>query len=153
MAFTKSGRLIAFFSCLLSSSLFAITEEDKSQIKEIVAGYTTAWNENGGHGFADGFAEDADFINIFGMRFSGREEIEKRHVKILEGFLKNSILHIENIELREPTQGTVVALVHWGLTGENSVGISKGVFTHVLVKKGEHWEIAACQNTVIRSAP
>ena len=78
--------LILFFT----SSLFALDKGDKDSINEIVEHFTSSWNHHEGKGFADYSAEDSDFVNIFGSVFSGKQEIESRHIAILKTFLKGS---------------------------------------------------------------
>lgn len=80
-------KTIIFFS-FVTTFLCALTPEDEKAIHTIINDYTDAWNNREGKGFADGFADDADFVNIFAMVFSGREEIELRHQQILQSFLK-----------------------------------------------------------------
>jgi uncharacterized protein (TIGR02246 family) len=107
-----------------------------------------SWNERDCQGFGDGFAEDADFVNIFGMVFSGQEEIEARHVQIMQTFLKATKLQMVDTKLREVRPGVVVALIHWSLEGHPKIG--QGVFTQLFVQGDSGWEIAAAQNTLVR---
>ena len=83
------------------NSAFAFETSDQTAIQESIKNYTVAWNDHEGRGFGEGFTADADFVNIFGMHFSGKSEIELRHVKILQSFLKDSKLHILSTKLRE----------------------------------------------------
>lgn len=145
----------AFFCLLLmTSSIFALDPSDYEKINQIIENTATAWNENDGHGFADDYSQDADFVNIFGMTFKGKEVIENRHVKILETFLKGSIYKVTNIQLREVKPDVVIGHVYWQVTNIQTPNDShnesmKGVFTHVFVKNLDKWEITASQNTVI----
>lgn len=141
---------ITAFLLVVFNVASALEKADQEAIERVIAGYTHAWNEQECRGFADGFAKDADFVNIFGMKFSGREEIEERHVKILQTFLKNSKLEILQTQLREVQKGLVIATIYWKVQGFKKVGaIQEGVFTQVFVQAGEKWEITASQNTLI----
>lgn len=145
-----------FAVCLAyTHSALALELSDQSDIEQIILGYTNAWNNNAGKGFGDGFAEDADFVNIFGMHFTGRAEIEERHVKILQTFLKGSVLKIVNIQLREIQPGIVVAIIPWSVDGfRNPKDLSQpaqtreGIFTQVFFRTNNKWEIVASQNTL-----
>jgi uncharacterized protein (TIGR02246 family) len=130
------------------SSLWALAPRDQKAIESIINGTVESWNERDCQGFGDGFAEDADFVNIFGMVFSGREEIEARHVQIMQTFLKGTQLRLLETKLREVQPGLVVALIHWSLEGH--LKIQQGVFTQVFVQGKNGWEITAAQNTLIR---
>jgi uncharacterized protein (TIGR02246 family) len=118
----------------------------------VISDYTYSWNERGCKGFAEGFTQDADFINIFGMKFSGKEEIELRHMHILQTFLKDSKMQILKTDLREAQKGLVIATVYWRVKGFTAgEAIRDGIFTQVFVQQGEKWEITASQNTLISS--
>ncbi|MCB1109813.1 MAG: SgcJ/EcaC family oxidoreductase [Chlamydiia bacterium] len=144
-----------FFVLLFCAAAFALDTQDEVLIKGIVDQYVESWNHHAGKGFGSGFSKDADFINIFGMTFSGREEIEDRHVEILQTFLKDSTFEVTDFKLREATPGVVIALVSWKVDGLLKPGKPKevihGVFSHTFVKTGNSWEIVACQNTLSKS--
>lgn len=139
---------------LLSSALFSLEPNDNHEIVQIIYGLENSWNQNSGHGFADYYTQDADFVNVLGMVFHSREEIEERHVKILETILKGSKYETLAYSIREVKPDVVVAHVHWQVSNipkpirapfKETI---KGVFTHVLVKTNDHWEIIATQNTL-----
>lgn len=152
-------RFYAFlFVCLVSlTSAFALEKEDEAAIENVIKNYVEAWNDHGGKGFGAGFAEDADFVNIFGMHFSGKSEIEWRHVKILESFLKDSKLQVLNIKFREVHPKVVIALIRWKVDGFRQPGSTiglpgvqrEGIFTQVFLYQNDQWEIVASQNTLV----
>lgn len=131
-------------------SLFALNESDSISIRGAIDHFTIAWNQHDGKRSADYYAKDADFVNIFGMAFSGKREIEDRHVKIHETFLKGSNFEVLDIKMREVTPDVVLTQVFWKVSGvlgrENPM---EGIFTHTFVKTGSGWEIASTQNTKI----
>lgn len=155
MHFNKIWMLCTLFHVYFMGA-FALEQADRNAIQEIVQSYTDAWNQQAGKGFGDHFAEDADFVNVFGMHFSGRSEIEDRHVKILQTFQKGSTLKISNVQLREVQPGVVIGLIRWTLDGFRFPGsdsdkpgeVRSGIFTQVFVNLGQKWEIAASQNTL-----
>lgn len=146
--------LVLIFLFLTFSRVALVLEpSDRLGIENAINSYVNAWNHNKGKGFGDSFTQDADFVNIFGMNFSGRDEIEKRHVEILSTFLKNSIFEVQKICLREAAKDIAIALVHWkveGFKSPNSENPSTiyGVFSHTFIKEEGVWKITACQNTL-----
>ena len=145
---------------LVCHSLSALELADQNAIKDVIAAYTEAWNLHTGKGFGYGFTEDADFVNILGMHFSGKQEIEARHVQILQSFLKGTTLSISSTSLREAQPGVVIAIVRWKLDGYATVSpdshlpdIQEGVFTQVFIHTGKKWEIKASQNTLVPIVP
>ncbi len=143
-----------FVTCLTSGvvacgALCALERADEGAIHQVIEKYTRSWNENECRGFADDFSEKADFVNIFGMKFSGKKEIEERHVKILQTIFKGSKLEILDTQLREVQPGLVIANIVWGLDGFHQPGERReGIFTQVFVKNQDKWEITASQNTL-----
>lgn len=148
-------RLSLLVTLLLGSSAFALDTADRNAINTIVAHFTDAWNLHEGKGSADYYAEDADFINIFGTAFSGKQEIEDRHVKIHEAFLKGSKFEVTELKLREAKPGIVIAQVYWNVSAipKNGAGSTqdtmKGIFTHTIIKNNSQWEVVSTQNTLI----
>jgi len=146
------------FVCFIYiNSVFALETTDRTAIQEIIENYTKAWNDHEGKGFGEGFTKDADFVNIYGMYFSGQDEIEFRHVKILQSFLKDSKLSILSTKLREVQPGVVIALVKWKVEGFRQPGSDmslpgvsrEGIFTQIFIHHNNKWEITASQNTLI----
>lgn len=146
----RNGILLAF----AASSLFSLEKAEEESIRKVVNGYVHSWNYECGRGFADGFSEDASFVNIFGMDFKGRDEIEKRHIHILETFLKDSKFEVMDFNIREAAPNLVIAHVRWRVEGHNQMGSAEkapamtGIFSHTFFKKDGRWEIISCQNTL-----
>ena len=155
----RLSKVWVLFLLLIASfnSGSALEQTDQSAIQEVIKGYTDAWNLQEGKGFGNGFTEDADFVNIFGTCFSGKKEIEDRHIQILQSFLKGSTLEILSSGFREVQPGLVIALVRWKLAGYHTplsdmskLGeIREGIFTQVFVNHDNKWKISASQNTLV----
>lgn len=62
-------------------------------------------------------------MNIFGAAFVGKQEIESRHIKIHETFLKGSLFEVIDLKLREAKPDVVIAHVYWKVTN-----ITQGCF-------------------------
>ncbi len=141
----------ALFFILSASTLFALAPTDRQTIDKIVDHFTHAWNDCKGKGSGDYYAQDADFVNIFGTAFSGKQEIETRHVKIHETFLKGSRFEVVETKVREAKPEVVIAQVYWQVTNIQKPGAEtmKGIFTHTFIKNNSTWEIASTQNTLI----
>lgn len=155
MNYCRVGLLILFTAYL--NPAFTLEQSDKVEIQQIIQNYVDAWNYREGKGFGDGFTEDADFVNIFGMNFSGKAEIEDRHIKILQTILKGSKFELMNLNLREVQPGLVIALVRWKVEGfrnpcydiNKSGETREGIFTQVFINQNNKWQITASQNTLV----
>lgn len=140
--------------CLLiilsSSSMFALDMDENKAINQIIEHFTNVWNDHEGQGTGNYYEQDADFVNIFGMAFAGKQEIEARHVQIHESFLKGSVFEVTGLKIREAKPGVVIAHVYWKVSNiQKDPHTMKGIFTHVILKNHDKWEITATQNTSI----
>ena len=130
---------------------------DRSEIERLAAGFTDSWNSHDMGQFAHLFAHDADFVNVAGMWWKNREEIEKAHAYSHSTFFKNSRLsgQIAGLKFLRPDLATVHIL--WELVGQiepdGSVGQPrKGVLLLVCGKQDGAWHIHTAQNTDIVAA-
>ena len=48
-------------------------------VKMVVSSLAESWNRHDMTAFAGAFSEDADFVNVVGMHWQGRQEIEAKH--------------------------------------------------------------------------
>jgi len=119
---------------------------DESAIREVVAGYTEAFNHHDAHATAMLFAEAADFTNLRGTTRHGRNDIEQFFGTLYSGILKNAhrTETVKNIRFLSP--GIAVVDDLWGITGSKAPDGAdnpdrKGLFAWILTKSGGHWRI------------
>jgi uncharacterized protein (TIGR02246 family) len=79
-------------------------KQDHEALRRIVMGMATAWNAGDGDGFAASFIDDADFIHILGLRYTGRAAVAEAHRTILTTLYKGShlALAVEKIRFLRP---------------------------------------------------
>ena len=112
-----------------------------------------AWNAHDMTRFAACFAVDADFVNVGGMWWKGRPEIEQRHAVVHAGPFRESVLAQELAAFREVGPGLGVAHVTWQLEGHapsgprKSTDVRHGIQTWTLRESNGQLEIVAAQNT------
>ncbi len=148
-------KTFTLFSLFSMNTLFGLEQSDKDAIHSVIQGYTDSWNQRECQGFGEGFTDDSDWVNIFAMHFVGKHEIEERHIKILQTFLKNSTLEITDISLREVQPGVVVAIVKWNCHNfrdpfdpSKPATTREGIFSHAFIQKDNKWLITLTQNTL-----
>ena len=122
-------------------------------VETVVSAVVEAWNRHDMRDYAAQFTEDADFVNVVGMHFRGRPQIEAVHADLHRTIFRNSILRAASTTVR-PVDGQVaLAHVAWemtgaeGLPGWNVPDLRKGMMSLVLVRSGDRWLITAAQNT------
>jgi uncharacterized protein (TIGR02246 family) len=124
-------------------------------VEDIVAGLETAWNDGDGAAFASYCAEDADFVNVYGMHGLGRPAIAKAHDTILRTIYAGSLMAYSVKSVRMLAED--VALMHidaqlWVPQGPLE-GQRKALPSMVVTRQGDEWRIASFHNTFVAAPP
>ncbi len=122
--------------------------------EEIVGRFTDAWNRHDMAALAALFAEEADFVNVVGMWWRSRAEIEAAHAEAHATFFKDSRLEGELASLKQLTPEVAVVHVRWQLTGQlepdGTIGAPRrGILVFVLARAAGGWRARVAQNTDI----
>ena len=75
-------------------------QQDDAAIRQVQVLQAAAWNQHDARAYANLFAEDGDAVNVVGLWWRGRPEIER---KIREGFefvFAQSTLTITDVDVR-----------------------------------------------------
>ena len=101
------------------------------------------------------FAEDANFIHIFGGQLDGRAAIEAAHQNIFETIYKGShaSFMLRSIRFLRPDVAVVFARAHVKFKEGNEAREMETRPTLVVLKEQEKWQIVAFQNTKISEVP
>ena len=86
-------------------------------IDGLVRALVAAWNRHDAHAFAEAFAEDADFTNVFGMVQKGRAGIEAGHAPVFKTMFKDSRLTVTETSVRMIRSDVAAVDVKWTMTG------------------------------------
>jgi len=131
---------------------------DETGVRAIVSAFEAAWNQHDMNAFATLFISDADFVNIFGMRWLGREAIKQAHAAVHATMFKTSTLKTGDTTVRFLTPDVAIARSVWSLAGITAANgqlaaTRTGILTHVLMRADGHWLITLSQNTDIVTPP
>jgi uncharacterized protein (TIGR02246 family) len=134
-----------------ATSELALAPEDAAAILALVAELETHWNAADGAAYGAHFAEDADFVNVFGHYAGGREGIATGHQEIFDTVYRGSCNSGTVEALRVLGPGVALARVTWHLRipGGGSERELRARNTLVLKNEGDGWRIAAFHNTFI----
>jgi uncharacterized protein (TIGR02246 family) len=131
---------------------------DENAIRAVGARAVEAWNAHDMKAFAALFREDAEFVNVYGMWWTGRERIQAEHEATHATIFRRS--QLSATEMRVKLLRPDVASLHmlWHMTGlflpnEQALPDRKGVLVCFLAKDAGEWGIAVAQNTDIVPAP
>lgn len=157
---------VAVLSFLLANRVLAVSN-DAEDVRNVVAGFAATWNRHDLDAFGKLFAPDADFVNVQGHFWTGRQSIQAQHAwshgaipadspgfseedRRYYGIFKNSTMKFDPVDVRFLRNDVAVAHVNWELLGDARTQNSRhGVFTFVLTRQNRGWLIAAAQNTEI----
>lgn len=134
---------------------------DEAAIRGLVAAQAEAWNRGDAAAWSKVFEPDADFVNIFGMVFSGRKEIEERHAAIFATMFKGSqtVVTVRRLVFLTPRLAIVDAdhvVTGYGALPATLHPVDGAVRTrmkYVLRKSARGWSVVAAQNTEIKPPP
>ncbi len=136
---------------------------DESAIRTLLAEQTAAWNRGDAKAWTAGFAGDADFVNILGMYFAGRQAIEDRHAQLFATIFRGSQLAVSVEKVRFVGSDAAVAeTVHQlrgfarlppGIQPTDASGELRTRLKYVLERRPEGWTIVSAQNTAIHPTP
>jgi ketosteroid isomerase-like protein len=169
MSMRKHSTLLAavvVLTSLLANRVLA-GQSDAEEVRNVVAGFATTWNRHDLDAFGKLFAPDADFVNVAGVLWTGRQSIQAQHAyshgvipadspgfseedRRYYGMFKNSTLKFDQIDVRLLRKEVAIARVNWELLGDARTQNSRrGVLIFVLTRQKGGWLIAAAQNTEI----
>lgn len=137
----------------------AVLSDDDAPIRAIADAFLATWNDHDMAAFAALYADDADFVNVYGLWWTGRQAIEDAHVATHVSIFRRSTLALTQPHaIRFIAPDVALCRTHWSLTGiETRAGGAapdrRGRLLHVLKHNGARWQIVATQNTDISPMP
>jgi len=131
---------------------------DEAAIKSLILAVPEAMNHKDWKAYGDLFAEDADWINVVGMFWHGKENVVKAHAAYASTVFRNGGFTYSDMSIREVAPSVVVVVVT-----EHSVeqvapdGVTKlppgqGRLSFVVVKRNGEWKITLGHNTGVLEA-
>jgi uncharacterized protein (TIGR02246 family) len=131
---------------------------DEEGVRKIASGFAEAWNRHDMKALSMLFAEDADFVNVVGLWWKGRSEIEKQHAAAHADWFKDSRLTMTATAIRFLAPDLAVVHPTWDLVGARGPlnlerAPRKGIMIQVMKREGGRWWIVAAQNTDIVPLP
>jgi uncharacterized protein (TIGR02246 family) len=118
------------------------------------ARFSDAWNRHDMTALAELFEPDASFVNVVGMFWRSRGEIEQAHRATHETIFRNTQLSMLATQARILRCGCVAVHSHWRLSGQkapdgSAAGAREGWLLFIAERSDSDWKIAVAQNTDI----
>lgn len=138
---------------LLAASVAAAgTPTGPEAIRALEARQADAWNHHDANAYAALFTPGGDTVNVLGWWWRGRSEIAARLAEAFAWVFQQSILTIEDVQVRMVSPTLAIAHVRWSMAGARvPPGASQepqhGIQLQVLRKLRGAWLIESFQNT------
>ncbi|MGI9449825.1 MAG: SgcJ/EcaC family oxidoreductase [Geminicoccaceae bacterium] len=120
--------------------------------EDIPRRFADAWNAKDGRALARLFADDADFVNVVGLWWNNRDDIERAHDYGLRSFFKKSKISARRVKVRRIGDDVAVVHVRWKLVGQTgkqgeTLGDRFAIMVFVAQQFVEGWTVVAAHNT------
>jgi len=150
--------LIATTSMAIGAKDFPNHVKEAAAAKAVAAHFVDDWNSHDMKSFAELFTENADFVNVIGLWWRGRPEIQKQHEALHSTRMRNSHLAATETAVSVLRPGVAVVHVRWELIGDTGIdGVTlpprQGILSLVTIRTGRKWQIASAQNTDVVPLP
>ena len=165
-----SKALCIFLSLFLVAPLLVVgalaAPNEEEDVRKAIGDFSQSWNHHDMEAFGKLFAPDADFVNVAGDWWKGRESIQTQHAyshgtipadtkgfeasRAYYGIFKTSTLRFTQIDVRFLRNDVALAHVSWEMLGDTRTpNPRRGLLAFVLTRQNNGWLIAAAQNTEI----
>jgi uncharacterized protein (TIGR02246 family) len=134
------------------------TTNDSIVIGKQVDAFFTSWNKHDFSDMKNYVADTSDFVNIVGMHWKGREDIQYAHQTMHQQFFKDKPLRKLSVQIRFLTNDVAIAHVLMHQDGSfiapdgSKRGDTDALATFVFIKKGDTWLVTAVENVVVDQA-
>ena len=127
-------------------------------VQGVGAAFVDDWNRHDMNSLGGLFADDAQFVNVIGLWWHSRAEIQREHEALHATRMRMSHIVVTESLVHLLGPDVAVLLQRWQLTGDTGIdGVTlpmrRGVMSLVTVKEGGRWQIASAQNTDIVPLP
>ena len=125
---------------------------------DLIKAFVKAWDAKDADAIGRLFVEDADFINVVGLRWTGRHSIVKAQRFGFTTAFADARLDLIEVHQRFLGDDAAVVISRWQITGQvdpegDPVDPRRGVLSATLVKLADDtWLGVSCQNTDIAPA-
>jgi uncharacterized protein (TIGR02246 family) len=149
---------------VLAAALFGepvkkrVINRDEATIRRMATRFAETWNAHDMDAMAELFAEDADFVNVAGMRLKGKRQIRDEHAKRHEMQFKESVLSVRSVGVRFLKPDVALVQIDWRMEGDRDPdGTSRaprtGIVSWVVLREANEWRIVSSHNTNVRPPP
>jgi uncharacterized protein (TIGR02246 family) len=129
--------------------------DDQTAIRQILERLHDAWNSHDMDAYVADLQPDADWVNVVGMHWVGRETIRQAHLALHRGMFAHSRISTTDVQMRDIGPGVVLVVSTGAVEGVGRTPdgaeypASGNRMTLVMIKADGRWTIAHAHNTMI----
>lgn len=125
-----------------------------NQPSDISTHFRDCWNTKDAEKLASVFDDDAEFVNVTGLWWHKRSDIEKAHDYGFRVIFPNSSLTIVETRIKQISDSAAVVHAKMKLTGQSQKSnekpeVRRTIFTFIMHKQKAGWTCASAHNTDI----
>ena len=152
----RTTLLFCFFTCILSSANGQKNKKEEA-VKKQVQAMINSWNRHDFTDMKNYTTADVDWINIVGMWWKGREEVQYAHQAFHNTMFKNVDVDLKSVTVRFINKKTAIVhiITYYGefvSPGGNKMGNTNDIATLVYAKKKGTWLLTAGENVTVNEA-
>jgi uncharacterized protein (TIGR02246 family) len=148
--------IVLLFGCLTHAhgQGHALTKDDDAAIRAVVANIEKGWNTHDMKFYGSQFRDDAEFINVVGMHWHGRDAVMAAHTAFHATSFKNHNIKTNAVETRSIGDGCAIAVVTttndaFTTPAGDVIPVAQNRQTYVLTKGQDGWKIVHGHNVRI----
>ena len=128
------------------------TGPESANTETVIEGLIRAWNAGSATDFAGFFTENADLVNIHGMRLRGRQSIAGLYGMLFHNVYSKSSLDGAVVSRKQLREDVIHVNVKGNLHRDRAEVESNAVISLVLTHHGNRWMVASMHNTLVTEA-
>lgn len=149
--------LISGLFLFTTSSLCSQTITDRQSIQKQIQAFIDNWNVHDYTSMKTYTTDDVDWVNIVGMWWKGRKEVQYAHQTFHKTMFKNVTLYLKSTAIRFITKDVAIAHIktYYGeftTPGGNKMGNTDDLAMLVYVKKNGKWLLTSGENVTVNEA-
>lgn len=123
---------------------------DSTSVASLAERFIAAWNRHDLNAFGGLFTTDAEFVNVVGLWWRGRQQIQAAHAHSHATFFRDSVLDGEIASLKFLSDDVGLVHIRWTLSGhldpDGTKGTTRKGILVLTAIRSDDWMIAAAQN-------
>ena len=126
--------------------------KDIASIRQLEKDWCEGWNKHDMRLLTNLLTKDVDFVTVGGRWLRGRKEFKEHTGTYHDTSFKHSVFDVTATTIKFINPNLALAHVKWRLSGDFDPDGTprkprKGIFTQVLLKTSNRWQILASHNT------